>query len=185
MGLVKLRFKSVSEIVGNDDVGLLVLVTEDERRQLTIVCDKSMVYQFGLRTANVPVKNKLLPEVLWQIVCRNVQTPFKVVINDLVDGQYKTLLYNTDILQAYPVRASDGVLLAYIAQMPVYIEEQLLLRQSVPHNEQSTNVSIPVNVLSDEMLQKALDKAISEENYEQASHLLEEQRRRERKEHKS
>ena len=42
-----------------------------------------------------------------------------------------------------------------------------------------------VNVLSDEMLQKALDKAISEENYEQASHLLEEQRRRERKEHKS
>ena len=63
MGLVKLRFKSVSEIVGNDDVGLLVLVTEDERRQLTIVCDKSMVYQFGLRTANVPVKNKLLPEV--------------------------------------------------------------------------------------------------------------------------
>ena len=101
------------------------------------------------------------------------------------EGQYKTLLYNTDILQAYPVRASDGVLLAYIAQMPVYIEEQLLLRQSVPHNEQSTNVSIPVNVLSDEMLQKALDKAISEENYEQASHLLEEQRRRERKEHKS
>ena len=143
MSLVKLRFKSVSEIVGNDDVGLLVLVTEDEHRQLTIVCDKSMVYQFGLRTANVPVKNKLLPEVLWQIVCRNVQTPFKVVINDLVDGQYKTLLYNTDILQAYPVRASDG------------------------------------------MLQKALDKAISEENYEQASHLLEEQRRRERKEHKS
>ena len=185
MSLVKLRFKSVSEIVGNDDVGLLVLVTEDERRQLTIVCDKGMVYQFGLRKSEVPIKNKLLPEVLWQVVCRNVQTPFKVVINDIADGQYKTLLYNSDILQAYPVRASDGVLLAYIAKMPIYIEEQLLLRQSVPHDDNSTNVSIPVNVLSDEMLQKALDKAVSEENYEQASHLLDEKRRREKKEHKS
>ena len=185
MSLVKLRFKSVSEIVGNDEVGLLVLVTEDERRQLTIVCDKGMVYQFGLRKSDVPVKNRVLPEVLWQIVCRNVQTPFKVIINGIIDGQYKTLIYNSDILQAYPVRASDGVLLAYIADMPVYIEEQLLMRQSVPHDNNSTNVSIPVNVLSDEMLQKALDKAVGEENYEQASHLLEEKRRRERKEQKS
>ncbi len=181
MGLVKLYYRSVSEIVGNDDVGLLVLVTEDERRQLTIVCDKSMVYQFGLRNADVPVKNKLLPEVLWQVILRNFKSEFKIIINDIVDGQYKTLLYNPDVLQAYSLRASDAVLLSLIAKVPVYIEEQLLLRQSVPFNGQSTSIAIPVNVLSDEMLQKALDKAISEENYEQASHLMDEKRRRDGK----
>ena len=67
MPLVKLKFKSVAEIVGTDDVGLLVLVTEDEQRQLTIICDKAMAYQFGLRMSKVPVTNRLLPEVLWTI----------------------------------------------------------------------------------------------------------------------
>jgi len=183
MSLVKIKFKSVSEIVGNDEVGLLVLVTEDERRQLSIVCDKAMVYQFGLRLSEVPVTNKLLPEVLWQFISRNTSTQFQVIINDLADGQYKTLLYNPDIVQAFPIRASDGVLLAYIAQLPIFIEEHLLMRQSVLHSESSLGVSIPVNILSNDMLQQALNKAIDEENYEQASQLRDEMRRREGKEY--
>jgi len=38
---VRLKFNSISEIVGNVDIGLLVLTDEDEKRQLTITCDKS------------------------------------------------------------------------------------------------------------------------------------------------
>ena len=180
MPLCKLKFKSVSEIVGSEDVGLLVLVTENEQRQLSIVCDKTMLHQFGMRlsTPKPPVVDKLLPEVLWTIISRHTELHFKVVINDLVDGQYQTLLYEPHILQAIPVRASDAVLLAQIASIPIFIEEKLLMRQSVPHNEKSVGVSVPVNVISDEMLEKALRKAIDEENYEQASQLRDELRRR-------
>ena len=178
MALVRLVYKSVNEIIGNDDVGILLLVNEDGTRQLSMVCDKHMVYQFRLRLSKAEIVDKLLPEVLWQVIVRSLDMQFQVVINDLVDGQYKTLLYMPDILQAIPIRASDAILLAHFADIPIFIEEILLLRQSVPYKEESVAVSVPVNVITTDMLKKALDKAISEENYEQASQLRDELQRR-------
>ena len=104
---------------------------------------------------------------------------FQVIINDLIDGQYKTLLYMPDILQAIPIRASDAILLASTAKLPIFIEENLFVRQSVPHQDDAVGVSIPVNVLSAEMLQKALEKAIADEDYEKASQLRDELNKRE------
>ena len=178
MAMVRLYYKNVNEIVGNDDVGILMLTNEDGTRQLSMVCDQHMIYQFRLRLAKADIIDKLLPEVLWQVVLRNLDMRFQVVINDLKDGQYKTLLYMPDILQAIPIRASDAILLARIADLPIYIEENLLLRQSVPYDEQSIAVSVPVNVITTDMLKKALEKAVSEENYEQASQLRDELLRR-------
>lgn len=184
MGLVRLHFNGVSEIVASDEVGLLMLVNEERTRQVSIICDKAMVHQFGLRVGKVEVAPILAPEVLWQVIARNIDTRFQVVINDLVDGQYKTLLYMPDILQAIPVRASDGVLIAQIAGLPIYMEERLLMRQGMPFNEKDVGVSVPVNVISNDMLRKALDKAVSEEDYEKASQIRDELRRREGKDYK-
>ena len=184
MSLVKLVFKGVSDIVAADDVGLLMLTTEDMSRQISIICDHAMVYQFGLRTAKAEITPKLLPEVLWQVVTRNVELRFQIVINDLIDGQYRTLLYMPDILQAIPVRASDGVLLAVIADLPIFIEEKLLMRQGVPYKEGNVGVAVPVNVITDEMLAKALQQAVEDEDYEKASQIRDELKRRGGKEYK-
>ena len=51
-------------------------------------------------------------------------------------------------------------------------------KQSVKYVREASGVSIPVNTISDDMLQKALDKAIADENYELASHLRDEMKRR-------
>ena len=179
MGLVRLNFKGVSEIVASDNVGLLILVDDDGQRQLSIICDAAMTYQFSMRMTKADILDKLLPEVLWQVIIRNVDMRFHVIINDLVEGQYKTLLYMPDILQAIPMRASDAILLASIAKLPIFIEENLFIRQSVPHKDDAIGISVPVNVLSMEMLRKALEKAIEEEDYEKASQLRDELNRRE------
>ena len=181
MGLVRLYFKGLSEIVASDDVGLLTLANEEKTRQLSFLCDSATIYQFGLRIKKAEVVPKLAPEVLWQVISRNLDLRFQVIINDFDDGQYKTLLYMPDILQAIPVRASDGVLIAYISDMPIYIEEQLLLRQGIPYSDSETGISVPVNVISNDMLLKALDKAVNDEDYEKASQIRDELRRRGRK----
>ena len=170
MGLVRLYFKGVSEIVASDDVGLLTLTDEERTRQLSIICDANMVSQFGLRVKAA--------EVVWQVIARNLDLRFQIIINDLDDGQYKTLLYMPDILQAIPVRASDGVLIAHISGMPIYIEERLLLRQGIPYSDSETGISVPVNVISNDMLRKALDRAVEEEDYEKASQIRDELLRR-------
>ena len=178
MSLVRLVFKQVAEIVATKEVGLVVLTTEDGSRQLSIIADKNMVFQLGLRQSKVEIREKLLPEVLWQVIARNLDMRYQIVINDLVDGQYKTLLYMPDILQAIPIRASDAVLLSLISDTPIFIEDNLLRRQGVPYKEGESGVPVPVNILSSEMLRNALDKALEKEDYEKASELRDELKRR-------
>ena len=110
---------------------------------------------------------------------------FELIIDNIVDGQYRTVVYNKETMESLLIRASDAVLLSIVANIPLYIEAGLMQRQSVIYKENARGVSLPVNTISDEMLQAALDKAIADENYELASHLRDEKRRRNKKGEKS
>lgn len=178
MNKVRLIFKSVTEIVGSDDVGLLILVDEQQQRQLTIPCDRNMLYQFSLRVQKVPITNMMLPEVLWQVIRSQTTMRFEILINDLIEGQYRAVLYNIETLEPILIRISDAMLLAYVSDIPVYIDEKLMKKQSVKYVHNAQGMSIPVNTLTDEMLKKALNKAIEDEHYELASLLRDEMKRR-------
>lgn len=179
MSLVLLKYKGVSAIVGNDSLGIMILTTEDETRQLSIVCERDMIRQFGLRLSPFADTSKLLPEVLWKLVSDHTDLDFQIHILDIVEGQYQVYLHNMALQLLIPVRASDAILLAEVGDLPIYIKDTLLMRQSVPYQKDAAGVAIPVNVITNEMLEKALEKAIKEENYEQASQLRDELKRRE------
>lgn len=176
----KLVFKGVSEIVGTEDLGLLILTDEAQERQISIVCDKAMAVQLELRVKNVPVTGIMLPEVLCKLLTAQADLELELIVDELVDGQYRTLLYNKNTLSPIIIRASDAVLLSLVGGIPLYIDSRLMKRQSVAYKENSKGVSLPVNTISDDMLQAALDKAIADENYELASHLRDEKRRRDK-----
>lgn len=61
MNKIKLIFKGISEIVGGEELGLLILTDPASTRQLTIVCDKQMEYQLGLRMGKAAITDKMLP----------------------------------------------------------------------------------------------------------------------------
>ena len=178
MNRVRLIFKSVTEIVGSDDVGLLILVDEQQQRQLTIPCDRNMLYQFSLRVQKVPITNRMLPEVLWQVIRSQTTLHFEILINDLIEGQYRAVLYNVETLEPILIRISDAMLLAHVSDIPIYIDEKLMKKQSVKYVHNAQGMSIPVNTLTDEMLKKALNKAVEDEHYELASLLRDEMKRR-------
>lgn len=181
MNKIRLVLKGVSEIVGDDNLGLLILTDIAQTRQLSIICDKQMEYQFGLRMSKAPVANIMLPEVLAQVISRQTTLNIELQIYDIVDGQYQASLVNNDTLQTVPIRASDAILFSFVSHCPLYIEERLMMRQSVPYSTNSPGMAIPVNSISNSMLQSALKKAIQEENYELASHLHEEMQRRKKR----
>lgn len=181
MNKIRLVLKGVSEIVGDDNLGLLILTDVAQTRQLSIICDKQMEYQFGLRMSKAPVANIMLPEVMAQVISRQTTLNIEMQIYDIVDGQYQASLVNNDTLQTVPIRASDAILFSFVSHCPLYIEERLMMRQSVPYSTNSPGMAIPVNSISNSMLQSALKKAIQEENYELASHLHEEMQRRKKR----
>lgn len=181
MNKIRLVLKGVSEIVGDDNLGLLILTDIAQTRQLSIICDKQMEYQFGLRMSKAPVANIMLPEVMAQVISRQTTLNIELQIYDIVDGQYQASLVNNDTLKTVPIRASDAILFSFVSHCPLYIEERLMMRQSVPYSTNSPGMAIPVNSISNSMLQSALKKAIQEENYELASHLHEEMQRRKKR----
>lgn len=177
----RLIFKGVSEIVGTEDLCLLLLTDEAKKRQITIVCDKAMAVQLELRAKRIPITRIMLPEVLCNLLKNCSDANFELLIDDIIDGQYRAILYDDKTMAPTLIRASDAVLLSVVGGIPLYMESELMRRQSVTYNEHSRGVSLPVNTISDEMLQVALDKAIADENYELASHLRDEKKRRNKK----
>ncbi len=177
----RIFFRGVSEIVGSENLGLLILTDESQMRQVSIVCDRAMALLVELRAKRVAITATMLPEVLYRLLRNNTELSLEMVITGITDGQYTTFLYDTDAASEISfIRASDAVLLSMISDIPLYMETSLFMRQSVPYSVSSKGVSLPVNSLSDEMLQSALDKAINEENYELASYLRDEKIRRTR-----
>ena len=175
---IQLKFWSVSEILGTEEIGLLILTDVQETRQLAIPCDIAIINQIRLRLGRASVVGRLLPEVLWHVISTNTSLQFEIVITDIIEGQYRASLVNRETLDPVAIRISDGILLAFIAQLPISIDSRLMEKQSVPFQRESPGVAIPVNTISTEMLKSALEKAIEEEKYELASHLRDELRRR-------
>ena len=178
MANIPLTFKTVTEIVGIEGVGIIVLVDKEEQRQLSLICDKDTLQQFKLRHPHAKHKKPMLPEVLWQIIRYYSAESYEVIINSLIEGEYRAILYNTDSLDLHSLRATDAVLLTLIAKLPIYIDERLMRLQSMPYNQTSMSMALPVNVLTKELLRDALEKAINDENYELAAALKTELERR-------
>lgn len=174
MNKTRLIFHSIKKIVGAEDLSLLILTDMAKVRQLTVVCDADMANQFDLRIARIPVTGLMLPEALWNMMRMQTGSEYELVIYDVDRGRYEAMLVEQHSLQSVKLRASDAILMSYISSVPLYMEENLFMRQSFPFEEAPHKLAVPVNAISTDMLKKALDKAIDEENYELASHLRDE-----------
>ena len=179
MNNVRLIFKGVTEIVGKNELGLLILTDIECKRQLSIICDRKKAIEVELRSKHIPITEDMLPEALCKIINRQSdQIQLELIINDIIDGEYQVQLHNLIDDFTVPINAADAVLLSVAGKIPIYITIPLMCVQSVKYKDNPNGVSIPLNSLSNDMLDQALDKAIHEENYELASQLRDERNRR-------
>lgn len=176
MTKIALTFKSVSEIQGVDDIGLLVLVDDKCERQLAVPCEKSLFEAFKLRLTNSASTATMLPEVLWKLVEGQVGNRMEAFIDSVKNGQYGAVLIDNDNFAELPIYASDAILLSLISKgtVTITIDKTLFLKQSTPFSRDSKGVSLPLNTITDKMLDAALQRAINNEDYEAASFLRDE-----------
>ena len=179
MERVRLIVKDVLGILNGEGVALMTLTDEEESRQISIICDRDITYQSELRIRKMRDTSVFMPEALCAFVRQKGGSPMEIFIHGIADGQYKVVLTSQDIEHPVPIRASDAVLLSISTDVPIYMDARLMMRQSVPYHAGEAGVPLPVNILSHDMLQKALNQAVEEENYELASHLRDEMNKRE------
>lgn len=176
----RLFYKDLSQVVDGNGMAVITLTDQGEKRALIVVCDNMMKDQMQLRTVETSSCKKLLPEVMASVLHDLVGIGrFEIEIYGIVDGEYQTVL--TDVLDQtqFPIRLSDAVLLSRVGDIPIYIANELMLRQSVAYDRRPDGrMAIPINVLSKKRLEEELDKAVASENYRLASQIKDELNRR-------
>lgn len=178
MNRVRLFYKDVSEIVGSNGFSVVRLTDVDEQRAICVVCDKALTDQLTIRINRQPGRELMLPEVLVQMLNSYGSDVMELTVYDIRDGQYRVSLLNRQTMTIKSIRMSDAVLLHFISRIPLYMEEELMVRQSSPYTPNARGISIPINTLDTAHLNRELERAIAEENYRLASHLHEEIQRR-------
>ncbi|MBO5613070.1 MAG: bifunctional nuclease family protein [Prevotella sp.] len=181
---IKLKIHGVIDIMANHSASLLILTDEEENRQLSIVVDEHMRNQIAIRrgkyhgdlehrTSAIKAFQNCLPETLSAAITYLTNVEFCVIIVSIYDGQYCAILEDQRTGTAFPIRVSDGVLLAYAdPHVPLYIEKSLWDMQSTKYmGENAKGVSLPLNTLSVPMLKKVMQQCIDEEKYEAAQQI--------------
>lgn len=168
-----LRFETLQQIVGGDGLSVILLTDMERKVALSVVCDEPMASQLRMRIDNPGACRNMLPEALLSLLPSN----YEMMICGLFEGQYQVALMN-DMGDTVRLRMSDAVLLSLISKIPLYIENGLMQRQCVPFDEHAQSVAIPINTMDVKCLRHALQQAVDDENYELASQLRDEIRRR-------
>lgn len=175
---VKLQIIGVSEIVGGCGMALLMLSDEQRARIMTIVCEQTTGREIALRLAKTPGLSRRLPETLCAMLPYLNAESYELRIYDVYGGEYKCALTHRFDGSQIPIRMSDGVLLALVAKLDILISQHLFQHQSIAYDKESHSMAIPINVLNEKMLEQALEKAVEDENYEMASILRDELKKR-------
>lgn len=169
-----LRFENLQQLVGTEELSVILLTDEMRLRGLTVVCDHQMASQLQLRIDNPKNCRHMLPEVL----VSQLTSKYEMMVCGVYEGQYQVVLMD-EIGNTSRIRMSDAVLLSIMSNIPLYIEENLMQRQCFPFDEKTqTQLAIPINTMDVKHLKSALEKAVDDENYELASHLRDEIKRR-------
>ena len=178
MNRVRLFYKDTSDIIGSEGFSIVRLVDADEQRAISVICDKEMTSQLYIRCHRVPNREQMLPEVLCSMLLDEGANDLELMVHDILDGQYCVTLLNRRTLSLKSIRMSDAVLLHYISKIPLYMDAGLMARQSIPYNPDTSGLSVPINTLNTEWLNKELKRAIEAEDYRLASNLHEELKKR-------
>ena len=104
----------------------------------------------------------------------------ELLVYDIVDGQYQTSLLNKRSLVIKTIRMSDAILLHFLSKIPLYIDDNLMARQSAPYQPETCSLSVPINSIDTKRLNEELEKAIAAEDYRLASYLHHELQKRQK-----
>ena len=108
----------------------------------------------------------------------------KAVIYDIREGIYSSWIYverpDGSVFRV-DSRTTDAICLSYYMHFPICIDEELLEREMLRNiSEDGSKYSVSMNNVSIDMLRKAMEDAVKIEDYERASEIRDEIKRREK-----
>lgn len=176
---VELKIHDMSSTLYPADAYALVLEEVDGGRKLPII-----IGHMEAQAIKVMMVKYLPPRPLTHDLFLTVTRQFgielkKILIYKAKDGVFYSYLYYDKDGEEYKIdsRTSDAIALALRYKCPMYTTEDIMETEHL-HDLGEGKFSVPITSVSVELLEVALQKAIDKEDYETASQIRDEIRKR-------
>lgn len=179
--MYRLVYKGTFSIPEADDACVITLTDMAETRALSIVLPKEMANEIKLHEKKADVTRNHLVDVFAQVMKDEDMTHYRIEFEGIQDRGFKAKLVNMESGNSYELVSETAVLLSLATGFEMCTSLEVLQKFSTPFNKEVMSVALPIMSLPDSLLQKALEKAVEEENYEGASFIRDEMKRREEK----
>ena len=178
MEKIKLVYQGAFAIPDAEEACVVTLTDAQEVRALSIVTDKPMANEIKLHQLDKEVKHPHLADVLAKMICEQGSQNYHVVFEANGKIGPKAKLVNVITSTEYSLPQDEAVLLAVAAGLEIFTNMEVLQNFTTPFSKDVMSVALPIVGLPDSLLKKALEKAVEEENYEGASFIRDEMKRR-------
>lgn len=176
--MYKLIYKGIFSIPEADDVCLITLTDEGEKRALYIVLEKEVANEIKMYEKKMEDTDCQLVDVFSKVLKDEGAVHYRIVFEGILNQGLKAKLVNTITDASYDIRPEMAVLLSLKSDFEMCTSLDVLQKFSTPYNKNVMSVALPIMSLPDSLLHKALEKAVEEENYEGASFIRDEMKRR-------
>lgn len=183
MDEIELKVHDMSSTLQPADAYALVLEEVNGNRKLPIIIGSLEAQAIKIVMMEYKMPRPLTHDLFLTVTKELGATLKKVLIYKVKDGVYYSYLFIEKEGEELKIdsRTSDAIALAMRCECPIYTTDEIM--ESEQLNEMTgKGFSAPVNTVDIVALKEALARAIEEEDYEQASRLRDEIKRREEEE---
>lgn len=181
MNEIELLIHDMSSTIQPADAYALVLEEKYGTRKLPIIIGAQEAYSIKIAMTKYKSPRPLTHDLFITLI-RKMEVEFtKVLIYLVKDGVFYSYLYFTKDGNEYVIdsRTSDAIALALRYKAPIFTTAEIMDNEHL-NEESNGSFSITINMVNIDILRDELNKAIKEENYEQASRIRDEILRREK-----
>ena len=181
--LVELKIHDMSTTLYPADAYALVLEEVDGGRKLPIIIGQQEAQAIKVMMMKYQPPRPLTHDLFQTLPMHLGATLKQIVIYKAKDGVFYSYLYFDKEGEEIKIdaRTSDAVALALRYKCPMYTTQSIMESEHL-HDMGEGKFSVPISSVSLQMLEEALQSAIEKEEYEQASQLRDEIRKRKEKE---
>ena len=183
MDEIELKVHDMSSTLQPADAYALVLEEVNGNRKLPVIIGSLEAQAIKVVMMEDKMPRPLTHDLFLTVIKELGAALKKVLIYKVKDGVYYSYLFLERESETFKIdsRTSDAVALAMRCGCPIYTTDEIMESEQL-HEVGNTAFSVNVNTVDVVVLKEALSKAIEEENYELASRLRDEIKRREQEE---
>ena len=181
--LVELKIHDMSTTLYPADAYALVLEEVDGGRKLPVIIGQQEAQAIKVMMMKYQPPRPLTHDLFQTLTMHLGATLKQIVIYKAKDGVFYSYLYFDKEGEEIKIdaRTSDAVALALRYKCPMYTTQSIMESEHL-HDMGEGKFSVPISSVSLQMLEEALQSAFEKEEYEQASQLRDEIRKRKEKE---